>query len=533
MSEKPKISAKTFFGAEENSAASIDKDRLFKYSDIATKMFHTRVLSGKELVIPAVAEFASKVLRAVEVYQTLYFVNVLKINMVYVTAIYALIGIYDVLNDPLMGIVYDRTRTRWGKARPYILLGALPYYLSMAIMYSGALFLNNDNTNDPNKIIFVFVMLFIRETFSTIYNIPRGNILTLMTPNPKDRVTVSLLQTYVGEAGSQMVYALFLPLMELNNKGYINFPLPALFAVMACIASALGVIGNVTMAVNCKERVMLQQKPAPIEKSILYVLKNKYMLRNFIANFCVSWWANGGYSWDVVTQQEIFGGSIQSFIAYAPYNALDVLSVTFIPKFNKLFKNNNRNQLIGLRFWDIFCVIGMWSAIPFLGKDMKNRIITMLIFAVFHGLNAANNGPANVVEGEIGREISDYTEYVTGERPDGSIGILTNLITKITSPLNAMLTIVLFKWSGYDTTIKMLPWAQGDKRIYQKVWFLFNGIEVLPRVVRVIPYFFYDLVGEKREKMYIELNARRALMAKESEGLDENIDKMIDMMEKN
>ena len=95
------------------------------------------------------------------------------------------------------------------------------------------------------------------------------------------------------------------------------------------------------------------------------------MLRNFIANFCVSWWANGGYSWDVVTQQEIFGGSIQSFIAYAPYNALDVLSVTFIPKFNKLFKNNNRNQLIGLRFWDIFCVIGMWSAIPFLGKDMK------------------------------------------------------------------------------------------------------------------------------------------------------------------
>ena len=527
------INAKTFFGAENNSAATIDKERLGQYSDIAVRMFHTRVLRGKELIIPAIAQFASKVLKGVECYETLYFVNVLKINMVYVTAIKALIGIYDVLNDPLMGIAYDRTRTRWGKARPYILFGALPYFFSTALMYSGALFLNSSNGNDPKKIMFVFIMLFVKETFSTIYNIPRDNILTLMTPNPKDRITVQLLQTYIGEFGSQLVYVIFLPIMELNNKGYINFPMPVLFSVLGCVAAGIGVAGNVSMAITCKERVMLQQKPAPIEKSILYVLKNKYMLRNFAANFATSWWADGGYSWDVVTQQEIFGGSIWSAIAYTPYNIMDPISVTFIPKFAKLFKNNNRNELIFLRIWDMICVVGMWTAIPFLGKEMKNRIIAMSIYAVFYGINAINNGPANVVEGEIGREISDYTEYVTGERPDGSINILTNLITKITSPLNALLTIVLFKWSGYDTTIDMLPWSQGNKVVYQKVWFLFNGINILPRVVKVIPYFFYDLVGEKREKMYVELNERRALMAKENEGLDEGINEMIEMMEEN
>ena len=526
-----KINAKTFFGAEDNSAATIEKDKLGQYSDIAVRMFHTRVLRGKELVVPAIAQFASKVLTGVECYETLYFVNVLKINMVYVTAIKALIGIYDVLNDPLMGIAYDRTRTRWGKARPYILFGALPYFASTALLYSGALFLNNANGNDPKKIIFVFVMLFIKETFSTIYNIPRNNILTLMTPNPQDRITVQLLQSYIGEFGSQIVYAIFLPIMELNNKGYINFPMPMLFSILGCIASGIGVAGNVTMAVTCKERVMLQQKPAPIQKSILYVLKNKYMLRNFAANFATSWWADGGYSWDVVSQQEIMGGSIPSFIAYTAYNVMDPISVTFIPKFAKMFKNNNRNELIFLRFWDLVCVMGMWAAIPFLGKELKNRIITVSIYAFFYGVNAINNGPANVVEGEIGREISDYTEYVTGERPDGSINILTNLITKITSPLNAYLTIVLFKWSGYDTTIDMLPWSQGNKLVYQKVWFLFNGIQVLPRIVKVIPYFFYDLVGEKREKMYVELNERRALMAKESDGMDESINEMIEMME--
>ena len=526
MAEEKKV-LRSFFDAEDNSAATIDKQKLNEYSDIAVRMFHTRVLDGKELAVPAVAQFATKVLKAVEVYETMYFVNVLKINMVYVAAIKALISIYDSLNDPLMGIAYDRTRTRWGKARPYILFGALPYFVATALLYTGATFLRNPSGNDPKKIMFVFIMLFIKETFSTIYNIPRDNILTLMTPNPKDRITVNLLQTYIGEWGSQIVYAIFLPLMELNNKGYISLPLSSVFALLGWIAAGIGISGNIAMALTCKERVMLQQKPAPVEKSIFYVLKNKYMLRNFIANFATSWWADGGYSWDVVTQQEIFGGSIWSAIAYAPYNIMDPLSVTFIPKFAKMFKNNNRNELIALRIWDLVCVAGMWSAIPFIHK----RFVTMGVYAFFYGLNAVNNGPANVVEGEIGREISDYTEYMTGERPDGSINILTNLITKITTPLNTLLTIVLFKWSGYDTTIDMLPWSQGNKKVYQKVWFLFNGISILPRVVKVIPYFFYDLVGEKREKMYVELNERRALMAKKNEGLEEGINEMIEQLE--
>ena len=56
---------------------------------------------------------------------------------------------------------------------------------------------------------------------------------------------------------------------------------------------------------------------------------------------------------------------------------------------------------------------------------------------------------------------------------------------------------------------------------YQKVFFLFIGISILPDVIRMIPYLFYDLVGEKRERMYIALNERRALMANEDQGNQE------------
>ncbi len=515
------------FSAEENSAATLGKDKLRQHSRTAVKMFHTSILTKREQFAPGIGQFAEKLIFGVEVYRNLYFVNVLKIDMVYVTLILALIGIYDVLNNPLLGIAYDRTRTRWGKARPYILLAVIPYYFSTAVLYSGATFLGERPGNDPAKIIFVFCMLFIQETFSTIYKIPRDNMITLMSPNPKDRINVGLIQTYVGELGSQLIYVIFIPLMEMSNKGILPISLSGVFTALVIFASTVGVISNMYMATSCKERILLQPKPANSVKALFYVLKNKYALRNFLAEFSVSWWSNGAYSWDVVTQQEIFGGTIPTFIAYLPYNIFDYLSVTFIPKFQKIFKNNNRNALIALRFWDILAAVGMIAlGLPFI----ENRWVIIAVYAIFHGLRGFNNGPANVFEAEIGREINDYTEYVTGERPDGSVGILTELIKKVTSPINAMLTVFLFKWSGYDPTIDMLPWSQGNADVYRKVFFLYIGMEIFPQVIKALPYFFYDLVGEKREKMYIELNERRALIAKEKE-LNEELEELMQSVE--
>ncbi|MBQ7653598.1 MAG: MFS transporter [Clostridia bacterium] len=512
---------KTVFGAEENSAATLSKKKLSKYSDTAIRMFHTRVLSPKELLFPAIGEFAQQMITALEQYRLLYFVNVLRIDMVYVVFMHLLIGIYDVLNNPIMGAIYDRTRTRWGKSRPWIVFTAVPYFLSTVGLYSGALFFGDAAGNDSKKIIFLFSMMFIQETFATMYGIPRGNLVTLQTCNPKDRINVGLFQQYIGNSGAQSIFIIFLPLMELSNKGYINASLSMLFFAIASAAGIIGCIGNISMAIVCKERIILQQKPAPLHKAFFYMLKNKHLLRVYIFEFIFSFWSDGGYKWDVVTQQEIFGGSIPTFIAYLPYNILDVASIGLIPKVTKLFKNNTRNAFIALRIWDLsISIINVILCCSFM--DQKNRWLIIGIYAFFYGLNGLNNGPANVFSKELGREITDYTEYVTGERPDGTINVLYQLIVKLTAPLNSLLTIFLFKWSGYDTTITMLPWSQGSKIIYQKVFFLFVGVTLFPQAIKCIPYLFYDIVGDKREKMYIELNARRALLAADAKSEDES-----------
>jgi len=527
--EEPKI-AKKVFGAEENSAAKIGKEKLSKYQSIADKMFNTNVLRTKELVFPAIASFAGSIINGIGSYRTLFFVNIFKLDMVYVASILALIGIYDVINDPLMGIVYDRTRTRWGKTRPYLIFTPVPYFFSTAVLYCGAILISNNNTSDPKKVIFVFVTLFIQETFSTIYNIPRGNLLPLMTPNPNDRIKANLINSYVDGFGRQMVYALFMPLQDLNRWGVTHVSLPAIFAFMGLFAAAIGSVGNIMMAMNVKERVMLQRKPAPASKTIFYILKNKYAMRNFIANFSVNWWTNGGYSWDVVTQLEIIGGAFKSALYYAGFSIMEPIGLAFVPTVLKWFGHDKRKGVLTFRAIDIArsliqCVVGIML--------IDKPLLFGITFFFFWSLNGLDNASSSVLENEMGREINDFTEYVTGERPDGTFSLLTNLIGKVTAPLNALLTILVFRWTGYDATIPMAPWSQGNKIVYQKIYFLYIAADVLPGIVRMIPIFFYDLVGKKRENMYIALNERRALLAKQHkpEETNEDMQAVIEMLE--
>lgn len=522
MANEKQDFVREIFEAESGSAKKLSDSKLSKYKLLAAEMFNTRVLSPKEMMCPALASLAGNIVGGIGTYQTLYFVSVLKIDMLYVAAIRALISIYDALNDPLMGMIYDKTRTRWGKARPYMIFTPIPYFLATALLYCGGLIFNNDDTTDPRKIIFLFSALFIQETFSTIYAIPRNNILSLMTPNPKDRITMGVLNQYATDLGAGIVYTLFMPIQDFNRWGITNISMRSLFAFLGIFAAVFGSVANMAMAFGTRERILLQQKPAPISKSLFYILKNKYAMRNFAADFATSWYGTGGYSWDLVTQLEIIGGAFKANLVYLPNTLIRNLSIALVPKIMKLFKGNIRNGVITFRVLDI-----LRSFIQFFMGNMwiDKPLLFSIQFAFWWMMNGLDDAPAMVFEAEMGREINDYTEYVTGERPDGTFDLIKNLITKLTSPLGALFTVAVFKWTGYDTTKPMTYFAQGNITVYKRLYFLYMFGWSIPAIIKLIPLFFYDLTGDKREEMYMRLNARRALIA------DEKKDEMPDELQ--
>jgi len=234
-----------------------------------------------------------------------------------------------------------------------------------------------------------------------------------------------------------------------------------------------------------------------------------------------------------VTQMEIMGGFLPATLFSIPKHIVNFISLALVEPFKKLFGGSYKKTIIFMRSWDM--LFGLIPAfVGFMPSVIGSWWKLGLLHAVFESLRTSNDAPSNVMESEIGREISDYTEYVTGERPDGSIGLLTNLTSKLMDPLQALMTIAVFKWSGYDPNIGAnRRWNQGIVReystMYSKAYFLYQFSNIINFILRIVVLIFYDLEGEKKAEMYAALNERRALVAK-GDTMSDEMAAMIEMM---
>ncbi|UCH14993.1 MAG: MFS transporter, partial [Bacteroidales bacterium] len=89
--------------------------------------------------------------------------------------------VWDMIFDPIIGMVADRTNTRWGKFRPYLLWLAVPYGL-----LAFAMFITPD-WGEKLKIVYAFATYILATTAYTAINIPYSSMMAVMTPDPKER----------------------------------------------------------------------------------------------------------------------------------------------------------------------------------------------------------------------------------------------------------------------------------------------------------------------------------------------------------
>jgi len=121
-------------------------------------------------------------------------------------------------------------------------------------------------------------------------------------------------------------------------------------------------------------------------------------------------------------------------------------------------------------------------------------------------------GIRKVIPSEMSNEAMDYCEWKNGFRTEGMTGTAKGLATKLVGTVSGTIKPILMKKIGYEQGIKV--GTQTDRTKY----YLFAMTTIIPIVtgiLGIIPKFFYDLGGKKREMMYEELLARRAAKQKE------------------
>jgi GPH family glycoside/pentoside/hexuronide:cation symporter len=120
--------------------------------------------------------------------------------------------IWDAAFDPLVGILGDRTKTRWGKFRPYLLWVALPFGLA------GVLTFTTPDLNLTGKIIYAYVTYSLMMMIYSLINVPYASLMGVMTSDGKERTTLATFRFIFAFAGSLLVLGTAEPLVEIFSE---------------------------------------------------------------------------------------------------------------------------------------------------------------------------------------------------------------------------------------------------------------------------------------------------------------------------
>src|SRR6185369_16185287 len=121
--------------------------------------------------------------------------------------------LWDAINDPIMGLIADRTQTRWGKFRPYLLWGAIPYGICGYLVFAGP------NLSPHGRLIYAYVTYALMLTSYTVINVPYSSLLGVISPSSGTRTVASSFR-FVGAFAGALLISLFVrPLVKFLGAG--------------------------------------------------------------------------------------------------------------------------------------------------------------------------------------------------------------------------------------------------------------------------------------------------------------------------
>src|SRR5262245_39666480 len=187
------------------------------------------------------------------IFLTYYYVDVWGIHATVLLWLIPLVRAFGAFDDVIMGLIADRTNTRWGKFRPYLLFGAIPYGICGYLMFAGPDF------GPKGKIIYAAVTYALMLLSYTVINVPYSAMLGVISPSPRTRTVASTCR-FVGAFGAAFLISLFVrPLVKQLGAGSETRGFQLTMAIFAIVSVVLILITFATT----KERVT----PPPQQKT--------------------------------------------------------------------------------------------------------------------------------------------------------------------------------------------------------------------------------------------------------------------------
>ncbi len=404
--------------------------------------------------------------------------------------------IWDGINDPMMGIIADRTNTRWGKFRPYLLWIAVPIAVVSVLTFT------TPNLSPTGKLIYAYVTFNLMMMLYTAINIPYSSLLGVITPDPIERTSVSSYKYVFAYTSGTLVSAFALPLTQFFGKGN---DARGWQLTMAVFGTAAVIFFFITF-ISTKERVT---PPKAQKTSIGQDLKDLFsngpwvlllfttlMMILFVATR-ISVTAHY-FKYYVGDQQlTIFGKTYTyGFVALtSAFNAigqwLAILGVIFTNFFAK--KVGKKRAFLTLFVTATICTAAFFILKP-------EQVIFMFVFQI---IGSFSGGPLSPLIWAMYADAADYSEWRTGRRATGLVFSASTMSQKFGWAFGTFLAGQLLSLFGFQANVAQNP------AVLNGLKSLMSVIPATAGVLAIIVILFYKLDEKLMRQIEAELSARR------------------------
>ena len=423
--------------------------------------------------------------------------NLLAIQNVFAT-------VWDSVNDTFIGVLVDKTRTRWGKFRPYVILGEVPltilgmWYWLIPFIFPGT------PGNYLPKWIFYFAMSIITETATTFTAVAKTGYLSTLTPEPLERSRLIATANVASHLVEDLPKQIFGIIYDLVANKKIVVKLPKLFASFGIACAALSAGFALYFVMNSRERVTQSIKQPTVKHCFKAIIKNKpmltYLLSSFLSGFSIGKSRTNFYI-------DVIGSITWKTIVGIPAFPVKFISYSFVEPLRKRFSTK------ALWIFEDAWTDMLWLTVFGIGSIKNNfqkKHVILPMMAIEEILEMCVYGLRRVIPAEIKNEALDYSEWKHGYRSEAMTGVSMDLISKLQSAIMGGINNVVMGKIGYVQGKEI--GTQTDKT----KWWIFalgTGIPIISSSLGIIPKFFYPLSADKRTQMYEELTERRQAMA--------------------
>lgn len=388
----------------------------------------------------------------------------------------------DALDDPIQGYLCDKTRTKWGKYRPWLFITPFLTGITTVLMFSIPSF------STTGKLIFMYVTYILYGIFYSAYDIPFFSMIPALTSDPHERTRIVMPPRILGFIGAMFAAVGTLPLVKVLGGG--NEALG--FQIFSIILSVIFIITGLITFYNTRERVSVPvKKGEKFSDSLFVIFKNGPLLLLLFSSLSLAVAAavRGGvalyyFKYNVGNDLLISVYSLASAV-------VSLVAMMFAPMISKKL-GKKRTNILG-----ICIMLTNFVVSYFIPYSMP------VLFIVVNAISGFGFGIFNIVITSMVADTVEYAEWKIGKRSESIVFSVVAFITKASTALGG--SAVAFSLAFYN----FVPNAVQSEQTLNGIRALISLWPALITLIALGLIFFYKITEEKYAMILQDLETRR------------------------